>query len=166
MPCSFLTPISLRPWLPSEQQRHVGNFLTAFTATRLCSSEAEDEWQFTGRYMATLKQSVLKEYRTQAILAWLGVRLGMASALADNIAKLHNLRTGTVEISNLGAVDSMPHCTALSFATRMHNNGPLLLLGPVSVNGRLSLSLSYCDPLVSKEEAQRFVKQMVQFMGE
>ena len=165
-PCSFLTPISLRPFMARQHHRSVGNLLTAYKDPLVCSADSsEDDWQLARRYMSALKQSGLKEYRTQTILSWLGLRLGMASTLAGNVAKLHNLRKGTVEISNLGSVD-IPHCTTLSFTSRMHNDAPLLLLGPVSVNGSLSLSLSYCTPLVNKEEAQRFVKEMIRFMTE
>ena len=165
-PCSFLTPINLRPWMRREYQRSVGNLFTAYRELHLCSADDEDDWQFARRYMDRLKQSVLLEYRTQAILSWLGVRLGMASVLAGDVAKLHNLRKGTVEISNLGSVESIPNCAALSFTGRVHNDGPLLLLGPVSVNGRLSLSLSYCTPLVSREDAQQYTREMIRFMTE
>ena len=165
-PCSFLTPVNLRPWMPRDYHRSVGNLFTAYKDIHRCSDDDEAAWQFSRRYMAGLKQSVLHEYRTQTILSWLGVRLGMATALAGDVAKLHNLRNGTVEVSNLGAVDAVPHCTSLSFTSRAHNDGPLLLLGPVSANGSLSLSLSYCAPLVSKEEAQRFVQEMIRFMTE
>lgn len=170
-PCSFVTPINLRPYMSPDHQRSVGNLIASHTEMRVCSGDGnsdsgEDDWQFARRYMAALKKSVLLKYRTQTIMSWLGVKLGMASTLASDVAKLHNLRKGTVELSNLGAVDTVAQCANMSFTGRAHNDGPLLLLGPLTCNGRLSLSLSHCSPLVSREEAKRYVEEMIRLMTE
>ena len=165
-PCNFLTPINLRPWMSRDYQHSVGNLFTAYNDNHFCSTTNDGDWQFARHYMTTLKQSVMNEYHAQSILSWLAIRIGMAKALTSSVAKLHNLRKGTVEISNLGVVDSMPNCSTMAFTGRVHNDGPLLLLGPVSVNGGLSLSLSFCSPLVSREEAQLYVTEMIRFMTE
>ena len=167
-PCSFVTPINLRPYMPRDSPHSVGNCITSHRDFHLCSSATteQDDFDFARRYMASLQQSVLQSYRTQTALMWLGARLGLASTLAGDVAKLHSLRKDTVEVSNLGALDSVPQCAALSFSSRAHNDAPLLILGPISCNGRLNLSLSYCAPLVSREEAQRYVADMVAIMTE
>ena len=162
--CSYQTPIDLRPWLPPSHRADAiaGNFFTSYTVTKAAGQQ--DPLRFAQQYMAELKSGVMDRYHAQRVLSWLAARLGMAKTVTADIAKLRNLRTGTVELSNLGAIEGDLSCTELSFTSRVHNNSPLLLLGAVTVNARLSLSLSYCTPLVNEHEAAHYVKAMLQYM--
>ena len=173
-PFSIRSTASLRPCVRPEHARCTGNCFTSFSDVLTAGKagergEPEDEaaacWAFASRYVAALKRSVLKEWRQQDAVLRLVSALGVAKTVRGDIARLHNLRNGTVELLNLGVVHTPTDCM-LTVVQRTHNNAPLLLLGAVTAGEQLSLSLSYCSPLLTKEQATAFLDSVVLYMQE
>ena len=150
------TPISLRSRCRPEP-RGFGVYIAGVDSD-LEVSPLTDPWQLARQYADELAREKPNAPGQLGLLA-------LAGDLRERARELENRqhgRTAALEVSNVGQLLDVPHGTAIWVTQGAHYHAPLFVLTVVETAGVVRACLSTPHPLISTEQANRFVRSFAE----
>jgi hypothetical protein len=148
------TPVSLRDQCRPKPDG-IGVFIASID-TDLNVSMSDDPWVIARRCRAAILRDRPNAHRTLGLLAF----AGDLEALAAKYERKPHGRTATVEVSNVGRVIGVPHGAAVWLTQGAHYHAALFVLTVATSDsdGALRCCLSFPEPLIDGERADRFMR--------
>jgi hypothetical protein len=156
------TPISLRDQCRPKPDG-IGVFIASID-TQLEVTATDDPWVLARRCRDDLARQRPDAHRTVGLLAF----AGDLESLAAKYEQTASGRTATVEVSNVGRVIGVPHGAAVWLTQGAHYHAALFVLTVATSDsdGALRCCLSYPEPLIDRERADRFMRAFEQRLTE